>query len=63
MPKNFRIVVLGGKSVGKTAIIEQAVFGNHVAGRVRVIFELFVPLKGLEFAKLNFNDFLILHFG
>ncbi|KAK3738453.1 hypothetical protein QZH41_017092 [Actinostola sp. cb2023] len=33
MPKTLRIVVVGGTSVGKTALIEQAVYGNHVPGR------------------------------
>lgn len=30
----YRLVVVGGDRVGKTAIIEQLVFGNHVLGQV-----------------------------
>ena len=29
-----KLVVLGGERVGKTAIIEQFIFGNHVIGQV-----------------------------
>lgn len=32
--RNHRLVVLGGERVGKTAIIEQFIFGNHVIGQV-----------------------------
>jgi hypothetical protein len=28
-------VVVGGERVGKTAIIEQLIFGNHVIGQVK----------------------------
>ena len=31
-----RLVVVGGERVGKTAIIEQLLFGNHVVGQVRL---------------------------
>ena len=31
----YRLVVVGGERVGKTAIIEQLLFGNHVVGQVR----------------------------
>ena len=34
MPKYLRLVVVGGSCVGKTAVIEQAVFGNHSPGQV-----------------------------
>ena len=34
MPKCLRLVVVGGSCVGKTAVIEQAVFGNHSPGQV-----------------------------
>lgn len=34
MPKCLRLVVVGGGCVGKTAVIEQAVFGNHSPGQV-----------------------------
>ena len=34
MPKYLRLVVVGGNSVGKTAVIEQAVFGKHSPGQV-----------------------------
>lgn len=33
MPKFLRLVVVGGGCVGKTAVIEQAVFGNHSPGQ------------------------------
>ena len=32
--RNHNLVVLGGERVGKTAIIEQFIFGNHVVGQV-----------------------------
>ena len=32
--RSHRLVVLGGEKVGKTAIIEQFIFGNHVIGQV-----------------------------
>ena len=32
--RNHNLVVLGGERVGKTAIIEQFIFGNHVIGQV-----------------------------
>ena len=32
--RNHKLVVLGGERVGKTAIIEQFIFGNHVIGQV-----------------------------
>lgn len=31
----YRLVVVGGERVGKTAIIEQLLFGNHVIGQVK----------------------------
>lgn len=31
----YRLVVVGGERVGKTAIIEQLIFGNHVIGQVK----------------------------
>ncbi len=34
-PHAYRVVVVGGERVGKTAIIEQLIFGNHVIGQVR----------------------------
>ena len=34
MPKYLRLVVAGGSCVGKTALIEQAVFGKHSPGQV-----------------------------
>ena len=37
MGKSHRLVVLGGSRVGKTALIEQLIFGNHVVGVVRGI--------------------------
>ncbi len=33
--RTHRLVVLGGERVGKTAIIEQLMYGNHVIGHVR----------------------------
>lgn len=33
----YRLVVVGGDRVGKTAIIEQLLFGNHVLGQVSVV--------------------------
>ena len=33
-PLIYRLVVIGGERVGKTAIIEQLIFGNHVIGQV-----------------------------
>ena len=33
-PQIHRLVVIGGERVGKTAIIEQLIFGNHVIGQV-----------------------------
>jgi len=33
MPKYLRLVVVGGSCVGKTAVIEQAVFGKHSPGQ------------------------------
>lgn len=35
MPKCLRLVVVGGGCVGKTAVIEQAVFGKHSPGQVK----------------------------
>ena len=32
--RDHKLVVLGGERVGKTAIIEQFIFGNHVIGQV-----------------------------
>ena len=32
--RSHKLVVLGGERVGKTAIIEQFIFGNHVIGQV-----------------------------
>ncbi len=34
-PHAYRVVVVGGERVGKTSIIEQLIFGNHVIGQVR----------------------------
>lgn len=34
--KAHRLVVLGNSKTGKTAIIEQLVFGNHAVGQVRL---------------------------
>ena len=36
--KAHRLVVLGNSKSGKTAVIEQLVFGNHVVGQVRLFF-------------------------
>ena len=44
MPKFLRLVVVGGSCVGKTAVIEQAVFGNHSPGQVREHFKIFNKL-------------------
>ena len=38
MPKCHRLVVVGGCSVGKTALIEQAALGNHTPGKVWLLF-------------------------
>lgn len=35
-PQIHRLVVAGGDRVGKTAIIEQLIFGNHVIGQVGI---------------------------
>ncbi|XP_031567806.1 NF-kappa-B inhibitor-interacting Ras-like protein 2 [Actinia tenebrosa] len=50
MPKILRLVVIGAKSVGKTALIEQAVFGNHVPGRptYRTIEDVYEVLLEIE---------------
>lgn len=37
MPKYLRLVVAGGSCVGKTAVIEQAVFGKHSPGQVSTL--------------------------
>ena len=42
MGKSHRLVVLGGNRVGKTALIEQLIFGNHVVGVVREAFLVFL---------------------
>ena len=44
--KAHRLVVLGKSRVGKTAIIEQLVFGNHVVGQVRLC-----PLQEAYYSK------------
>ena len=36
----YRLVVVGGERVGKTAIIEQLIFGNHVIGQVKSCTEI-----------------------
>lgn len=41
-PRTHRLVVLGGDRVGKTAIIEQFIFGNHVVGQVLASLNLFI---------------------
>lgn len=33
-PRTHRLLILGADRVGKTAIIEQLIFGNHVIGQV-----------------------------
>ena len=33
--RTHRLIVLGADRVGKTAIIEHLIFGNHVIGHVR----------------------------
>lgn len=38
MPKISKIAVLGAKSVGKTAIIHQIVYGNYTIEKVYTIF-------------------------
>ena len=35
--RTHKLVVLGGERVGKTAIIEQFIFGNHVIGQVSLL--------------------------
>ena len=41
MPKCYKIVFLGSKKVGKTAIIEQLVHGHHNIGSVSEIIPMF----------------------
>ena len=47
MPKYLRLVVVGGSCVGKTAVIEQAVFGKHSPGQVNFIHcsQLFIDFQ------------------
>ena len=51
MPKCPRLVVAGGNKVGKTAIIEQAVYGNHSPGKVGTLFLKHSPFKCFFIAK------------
>lgn len=39
MVKNYRVVVFGVKGVGKTAIIEQAIYGHFNKDHVSIIDE------------------------
>ena len=34
MGKICRVVVCGGAGVGKTALLEQTIYGNHTVGKV-----------------------------
>lgn len=38
MGKSCKVVVCGQASVGKTAILEQLLYGNHVAGEPKYYF-------------------------
>lgn len=38
MGKSCKVVVCGQASVGKTAILEQLLYGNHVAGESKYYF-------------------------
>ena len=51
MPKYLRLVVAGGSCVGKTAVIEQAVFGKHSPGQVSVNIRnrLQIPITTMEY--------------
>ena len=33
----YRLVVVGASGVGKTAIIEHLIYGNHVVGKVGIL--------------------------
>jgi signal recognition particle receptor subunit beta len=48
MGKISKIVVCGHTGVGKTAAIEQLIFGNHIIGTVRSKFLAQMPLLGLS---------------
>lgn len=39
MVKNYRVVVFGVKGVGKTAILEQAIYGHFSKNYVRIFVE------------------------
>ena len=36
MGKTCRVVVCGGAGVGKTALLEQAIYGTHMVGKVSI---------------------------
>lgn len=38
MGKSCKVVVCGLAAVGKTAVLEQLLYANHIAGRLAVIF-------------------------
>jgi len=37
MGKTYKVVVLGGKGTGKTALLEQAIYGTHTVGTVSML--------------------------
>lgn len=53
LSRSHKLVVLGGERVGKTAIIEQFIFGNHVVGQVSLARprEIAVHIKPLFLAE------------
>jgi len=52
MVKNYRVVVFGVKGVGKTAILEQAIYGHYSANyvilhliRILIVFLIMLNVK------------------
>ncbi|CAI8037071.1 NF-kappa-B inhibitor-interacting Ras-like protein 2 [Geodia barretti] len=59
--RNHKLVVLGGERVGKTAIIEQFIFGNHVIGQSGLptlgdVYEATVETEKGPYEKLHIFD-------
>ncbi len=45
MGKSCKVVVCGQGAVGKTAVLEQLLYANHVAGNFKLLFSMFELYK------------------
>lgn len=59
MPKCYKIVLLGSKKVGKTAIIEQLVHGHHNIGSVSKIIDIFWHKFYVAQIIFNWKNYII----